>query len=79
MFGAGGGFDEAPGVVEFGLEAGVFAFFVVLAAEDGEFGGFEGAGICEYALRCDIREQEERTIRRPRRLGARVSWSVYLL
>ena len=43
LLAAAEGFDEAPGVVEFGLERDVFAFFFVLGAEDLEFGGFEGA------------------------------------
>ena len=44
MFGTLSGFYEAPGIVEFCLKGDVFAFFLVLGAEDGEFGGFEGAG-----------------------------------
>ena len=43
LVGAAKGFDEAPGVVEFGLQGDVFAFFFVLRAEDLELGGFEGA------------------------------------
>ena len=39
------GFDQAPGVVEFGLQRGVGVFFLVLGAQDGELGGFEG-GLC---------------------------------
>ena len=39
------GFDQAPGVVELGLQGGVGVFFFVLGAQDGELGGFEG-GLC---------------------------------
>jgi hypothetical protein len=39
------GFDQAPGIVEFGLQGGVWVFFLVLGAQDLEFGGFEG-GFC---------------------------------
>ena len=36
-----GGFVVAyPGIVEFGLEGDVFAFFFELGAEDLQFGGF---------------------------------------
>jgi hypothetical protein len=39
-----------PGIVEFGLEGDVFAFFFVLGAEDLEFGGFKGSvGKCVRA------------------------------
>jgi hypothetical protein len=39
------GFDQAPGIVEFGLQGWVGVFFLVLGAQDGELGGFEG-GLC---------------------------------
>lgn len=38
--------ETYPGVVELGLDAYVFAFLLVLGAQDLEFGGFERTGGC---------------------------------
>ena len=43
--------DETPGIVELGLEGYVFAFFLILCAEDLEFGGFERA-VAAMSVRC---------------------------
>ena len=42
LFVAEVGLDEAPGIVEFGLQANKLAFFFVLGAEDVQFVGLEG-------------------------------------
>lgn len=41
-----------PGVVEFGLQGDVFAFFLVLRAQDLQLGGLERAGVVFVSCLC---------------------------
>lgn len=53
VYGWLGGEEEVyPGVVKFGLQGDVFAFFLVLGAQDLQLGGLERAGVVFVSFLC---------------------------
>jgi hypothetical protein len=61
-----------PGVIEFGLDPDVFAFFLVLRAEDLEFGGFEGTMV-DFRVTVWNFARGTCTFPHPRRLSVSIS------